>query len=311
MDLLAIGGIAFDKLFWVDRLPETHFEAVIEKHGVYFGGRAPNAAVAAARLGIKTGIVSLVGEDFESEGYEDYLRKVGVDLRGVIKVRKARTKRIFIFTDPQKNQITFLNHGAEKYLRRRKTPSDLIKDSKIVHISSSGDYRFNLRCARYAYQNNVSVSFDPANDPSTEIPQYLRTMIEYCSLLFMNDVEALCIVKRLKLSTTKDLLSFGPSTIVIINKNDKSSSIHTKNDTVQIPSAIRVIKDPTGTSDGYIAAFLAGHIKGCDTRTAGMLGSVEASFIAESFGSQTNLPNWELLYERCKEWFKNSAKFEK
>jgi bifunctional ADP-heptose synthase (sugar kinase/adenylyltransferase) len=86
MNLLAIGGIAFDNLFWVDRLPEKHFEAVIKKQGTYFGGRAPNVAVATARLGIKTGIVSLVGEDFQSKGYEDYLRKVGVDLRGVIKI---------------------------------------------------------------------------------------------------------------------------------------------------------------------------------------------------------------------------------
>jgi len=40
MDLLAVGGIAFDNLFWVDRLPETHFEAVIEKHGGILWGQS-------------------------------------------------------------------------------------------------------------------------------------------------------------------------------------------------------------------------------------------------------------------------------
>ena len=33
LDLLSIGGITFDILFWVNRLPEIHFEGIIERHG--------------------------------------------------------------------------------------------------------------------------------------------------------------------------------------------------------------------------------------------------------------------------------------
>jgi sugar/nucleoside kinase (ribokinase family) len=305
MDLLTIGGITFDNLFWVDRLPEKHFEAVIEEYGKYYGGRAPNVAVAAARLGVKSGIVSAVGEDFISEGYEEYLRNLGVDLRGVIKLPGKRTKQIFIFTDHRGDQITFFDYGAEIHFEKMKTPADLIRESKIVHISSSGDYKFNLRCARFAHKNDIIVSFDPGNDPFTEIPQYLKTMIENCELLFMNDIEVSYIVKRLKLDAPDKLLNLGPTIIVIINKKDKSSIIHTRNFTEQIPSAIRMVKDPTGASDGYVAAFLTGYIRGYDLRTAGMLGSVEASIVAEAPGSQTNLPNWELLSERCRERFKS------
>ncbi|MEM3760556.1 MAG: PfkB family carbohydrate kinase [Candidatus Bathyarchaeia archaeon] len=108
MDLLAIGGITYDNLFWVNRLPKKHCEGIIKKYGVYFGGRAPNVAVAAAKLGIKTGVVSPVGRDFKTGGYADYLNKIGVDLRGVKEVPRKRTKQIFIFTDPDGNQITFL-----------------------------------------------------------------------------------------------------------------------------------------------------------------------------------------------------------
>jgi sugar/nucleoside kinase (ribokinase family) len=308
MDLLATGGITFDNLFWVDRLPQTHFEAVIGRYGKYFGGRAPNVAVAAAKLGIKTGVVSPVGDDFESEGYESYLREIGVDLRGVVKITGEKTKQIFIFTDPQGNQITFFSYGAERHFEKIRIPTDLIKKSKIVHISSSGDYKFNVRCAEYAHENGVSVSFDPGNDPFTEIPEYLENMVQCSGFLFMNDIEARGIIERLGLETVDELLSLGPRIVVIITKKDKTSVICTEDALERIPSVIQTVKDPTGASDGYIAAFLAAHIKGYDLRTAGMLAAVEASFVVESLGSQSNFPLWDLLCGRYYAIYKEKPK---
>jgi sugar/nucleoside kinase (ribokinase family) len=305
LDLLTIGGITFDNLFRVDRLPQKHFEGIIERRGRFFGGRAPNVAVAVAKLGIKTGLVSSVGDDFESEGYEDYLRANGVDLRGVIRVARENTKQIFIFTDPYGDQITFFDYGAEKHFSKMETPKDLIKESRNVHISSSGDYRFNVRCAEFAHKNGSIVSFDPGNDPFTEITEYIEIMLQNCSILFMNDLEALSMVKQLDLNGVNELLDFGPRIVIVINKSDKDSRIYTLNSTEHIPSVIRILKDPTGTSDGYVAGFLAGYIKGCDTRIAELIGSVEASFVAEGFGAQTSLPDWQCLGKRSVERFKD------
>jgi sugar/nucleoside kinase (ribokinase family) len=305
MDLLSIGGITFDNLFWVDRLPEKHFEGIIKTYGKYFGGRAPNVAVAAAKLGIKTGIVSAVGEDFASSGYEGYLRALGIDLRGVVKVPAKKTKQIFIFTDPHGNQITFFDYGAEAYFRKMNVPENLIKESKIIHISSSGDYRFNIKCAEIAYKSNIPVSFDPGNDPFTEIREYVQAMVTRCKILFMNNAEARGIMERLNLGSINHFLDLGPDIVVVINKADKSSLVCTRDFTEQIPSVVQKVRDPTGASDGYVAAFLSGYIKGYDLKTSGILGSVEASFVTESFGSQTNLPDWKSLRKRCKKRFKN------
>jgi uncharacterized membrane protein len=58
LDLLTIGGITLDQIFKVSRLPEKHFEAEVIEFGTFFGGRAPNVAAMAAKIGLKTGIVS-------------------------------------------------------------------------------------------------------------------------------------------------------------------------------------------------------------------------------------------------------------
>ena len=301
--MLAIGGITLDQIFKVSRLPKTHFEAQIIEFGTFFGGRAPNVAAMAAKIGLKTGIVSAVGEDFVGSGYEAHLRKLGVDLRGVTKVSGQRTKEIFIFSDPEGNQITFFYFGAEKHFEKMEVPIDLIKESKFVHISSSGDYKFNINCAKVAYSNNILVSFDAGNDPFTEIPEYLKGVVSRTSFLFMNDVEVPGILKRLELSNINELLTYGPSVIAIINKKDKSSRVYANRTVENIPSAVKKIVDVTGASDGYVAGFLAGYSKTRDLRIAGMLGAVEASYVVEDYGCQTNLPNWKELVSRCKAVF--------
>ncbi|MCK4435210.1 hypothetical protein KAU87_00205, partial [Candidatus Bathyarchaeota archaeon] len=303
MDLLAVGGLTLDHIFKVSRLPKKHFEAEITEFGVFFGGRAPNVSTMAAKIGLKTGVVSPVGQDFTTSGYEEHLRKLGVDLRGAPRVPEEKTKRILIFSDAEGDQITFFYFGAEKYFEKMELPINLIKESKIVHISSSGDYRFNVKCAKVARENNVLVSFDPGNDPFAEIPEYLKGVISRTSFLFMNNVELPGILRRLELSEVDELLDLGPRVVAIINKKNRSSTVYSKNTTEKIPSALRKVRAPTGASDGYIAGFLTGYVKGYDLKINGMLGATEASFIVEKLGCQTNLPGWNQLSTRCKSIF--------
>jgi ribokinase len=111
-------------------------------------------------------------------------------------------------------------------------------------------------------------------------------------------------MKRLNLDSANHFLDLGPEIVTVINKTDKSSVIKTKAFTERIPSIVRKIRDPTGASDGYVGAFLSAYLKGYDLKTCGVLGSVEASFVSENFGSQTNLPDWESLRDRCRKRFK-------
>jgi len=305
LDILVVGSLTLDQIFQVTRLPERNFEAEVIDSGTFFGGRAPNVAAMAAKLGLRTGIVSAVGDDFRSSGYERHLGKLRVDLSGVTVVPGQKTRQTLIFSDPEGNQITFLNFRPEKYSGQMEVPVGMIRKSKVVHLSSSGDYRFNVRCASSARQNGALVSFDIGNDPFTEIPEYLKGMIKHTSFLFGNDAEVSGVLDRLKVASVEGLLNFGPPmlTVVVIEKKSRSSVIYSREEVEHVPSAIRNMKDPSGGSDGYVAGFLTGYLGGHDWRTAGILGAVEASFIVEKMGCQTNLPDRNQLVTRSRELF--------
>ena len=303
IDLLAIGGITIDYLFKITHLPRRYFEAEITEVKISFGGRAPNVAAMLAKLGFKTGIVSPVGDDFRSSGYEEHLRKLNVDLRGIKVLPSQVTKRIYLFSDPSGRQISFFYFGAEKWFRKMKVPSDLVKEARILHISS-GDYNFNLKCARIATKKGIKISFDPGNDPSIRLKRYIKEMVLSSSLLFANDTEVPYILGSLDVKFTQKLFKISDSLelIAIINKSSKSCTIFTRDSVYSVPSVLDKVKvaDLTATTDGYVAGSLAGYLRRCDIKVAALMGAAEATFIAEKEGGQTNMPTWRRLISRMR-----------
>jgi ribokinase len=64
--------------------------------------------------------------------------------------------------------------------------------------------------------------------------------------------------------------------------------------------------DSTGAGDGFTAGYLAGHFRKFSPQTCARLGAVLASFVIESVGCQTNLPDWSQLTERYQMFFHDS-----
>src|SRR5690606_35317971 len=79
MSLLVVGTVAFDKI-------ETPFG----KTEKILGGAATFIGMAASMLDVKTGIVSIIGEDFPDE-YFELMESKNLDLAGIEKVKGGKT----------------------------------------------------------------------------------------------------------------------------------------------------------------------------------------------------------------------------
>jgi len=200
----------------------------------------------------------------------------------------------------------FFYLGASAHFRETSVPYQLIKETKMVHITSSNDYEFNVEVSRFAHKNGIRVSFDPGNDPFSEIPAYLRAIIPKVFILFVNNYELSRIFKNLKLNKVRDIQKMGPSIVVAINKEEKSSVIYTTKEKIMIPPVITVRRDPTGASDAYVAGFLTAYLRGYDFKRCGLLASTLSSFVMEKKGAQTNIPSWNELLTRFNAFFKSN-----
>ncbi len=114
------------------------------------GGGAANIAVAIAKLGGKSQLISPVGTDFSSSGYEKLLKEAYVDLSRLYTIEDRKISKAFIFTDRKITRPHIFTGGASsKFKELEPEPVD------FVHLATA-DCVYNAKIAQIA----GFVSFD-------------------------------------------------------------------------------------------------------------------------------------------------------
>ena len=288
------GHTSLDYLLTVESMAGPNQSAPIQVCETQYGGGAANVAAAIACLGGDAELISPVGCDFESSGYDAWLSGFGVDLSKLYHLEGETLSKAFVITDSLSNQTTYFYWGVAARLAELVPPK-----VAFVHMVTA-DCRFNAKMSQVA----DFVSFDPGQDLVTYQKDPLNTILENTDILFANRHE---IQKVMEISE-KTFEELRNSIGLIIVTWDKEGSILYENDgskktETKIPAVLAESVDPTGAGDAYKAGFLVSLIKGCPPEICCRVGSVTASFVVEKVGCQTNLPDWERMKERYVRYF--------
>jgi ribokinase len=285
-----VGHAAIDLLFDVEDIA-VHDESqpIIEYHE-YFGGGAANIAIGIARLGGSCQLISAVGGDFGSSGYEAELQDHRVDLSLLYRYANEKCTRAFVFTDREHRQSTYFDWGASVHLKELE-PQVI----DFVHLATS-DSTFNARIAKKAR----FVSFDPGQDLITYPRENLESILENTHILFTNrhEIQRVCEMTG---KTFEEILSMIDT--VIVTYDAKGSIIHNAGKSMNIPIVPVKAVDPTGAGDAYRAGFLLAYTRNYPLETCGRIGATVASFAVQSIGCQTDLPSWKEMQERYEKHF--------
>ena len=98
-DWIGVGGLAYDLVLSVDRLPIADEKYPAELIGKLPGGFIANATCTAARLGLRAGYVGWVGDDDEGDMLVADFVAWGVDPAGLTHVRGERTPFAVVITE--------------------------------------------------------------------------------------------------------------------------------------------------------------------------------------------------------------------
>jgi sugar/nucleoside kinase (ribokinase family) len=299
-DLLAIGHTAFDYILQVKEFPKPNSSTSINKMKTLFGGAAANVAVVASSLGLKSSLVSAVGNDFIGSKYQNKLKDQGIDIENMIVIEDEKTPTAFVLTNSNDDQISYFYWGAASQFKNSEPPHKAIKKVDTVHLAT-GDPGFNRRSGKVAHEEGKLISFDPGQDLHMYSKTELEAVIKICDILFGNHHEIKRIQKTLNMSID-DLRNFGPDIVVTTHGKDGSSICTDKE--IKIEAIIRHTVDPTGAGDSYRAGFLNAYLNGEDLETCGKFASSVASFVIEAEGCQTNVPDEIMVKERMEDMWK-------
>ena len=135
----------------------------------FLGGQPANVAVYAAKLGLRSAVLSRVSEDRFGEFLEEKLQHHGVNTNYLSKTDQLPTSSVFL-TKTSGVPDFQVNRGADTLLTIRDISEELIKNSRAVHTSCFALSREPSRSAvrralRLAKRHDKLVSLDPNYNP--------------------------------------------------------------------------------------------------------------------------------------------------
>ena len=299
-DLLVIGHTALDYIIKVDEFPKANFSSPINDMKTFNGGAAANVAMVGATLGLKTGLVTAVGDEFKNSNYYKQMEYLGIDTDSFIVVPGEPNPTAFVLTNKNNDQISYFYWGASKQFRDSKAPKIAIKESEAIHLST-GSPEFNWKCAIDAKEEGLFVSFDPGQDLGIYPDDKLKEVIENTSILFGNHFEIERILNTLE-TDIQGLREMGPE-IVVKTCGAGGSEIYSHDEKIKIDAITREAVDPTGAGDSYRAGFLSRFLNGESLEESAKFASSVSSFIIEAQGCQTNIPSFDDAFERMNEFY--------
>jgi len=281
--LMTFPGLFNDSLM-ADQLHNVSLSFLVDDLQIRRGGVAANIGFGMGVLGGNPILVAAVGSDFAE--YQAWLETHGVDCSQVHISKAAHTARFMCTTDQEQNQIASFYPGAMS----ESIELELVKISEEVGgvdlVLIGADDPAAMRKHTIACKE-LGIPF--VADPSQQLPrldgQQTIDVVDGAEYLFNNEYEATLIEQRTGWSTDEVLNHVG---IRVTTMGSKGARI-TSRDGLDISVPVvqeKAIKDPTGVGDAFRAGFLTGLGWGLSPQRCAEVGSLLATYVIETIGTQ-------------------------
>jgi len=277
MSLLIVGTVAFDSI-------QTPFGKIDKT----VGGAATYIALSASYFTKKSGIVSVVGDDFPDETMKEFNRR-GIDTSGieVVKGGKSFYWSGSYHTDMNTRDtlITDLNVLADF---DPVVPSDYINADFLMLGNLTPVIQ--QKVIKQMVKRPKLIVMDTMNFWMEIMPKELAETIAMVDVLTINDAEARQLSGEYSLvKAAQKILNMGPK-FLIIKKGEHGALLFNKEQVFFAPALpLEDVFDPTGAGDSFAGGFIGYLDKSKDIsfdnmKRAIIFGSAIASFCVEKFG---------------------------
>jgi len=315
MKIVVTGSIATDHLmhfpgrfadqFIADQLHKVSLSFLVDDLVVRRGGIAPNIAFGMAQLGLRPVLLGAVGPDFTD--YRTWLERHNVDCESLWVSETAHTARFVCTTDEDMCQIGSFYAGAMAEARNIELAPVAARIGGIdLVIVSPNDPAAMVRHTEECRQRGYRFVADPSQQLARMSGEDVRLLIDGASYLLTNEYEKELLENKTGYSDA-DVLKRVDVRVTTLGRNGVRI---TGRDipTVEVPIAKEThAYDPTGVGDGFRAGFFAGLSWGLGLERAAQVGSMLATQVLETVGTQEYTVAPEEFTKRIAESYGDAA----
>ena len=295
--------------------------ADIKSFAAYVGGCPTNISVGTRRLGLRSAVLTAMGDDPVADFMLQFLDKEGVDTRFVPRLKGKRTSAVLLGIEPPDKfpLVYYRSNCADIELTIDDVLASPVRDCRVLVISGTGLSRdpsrsatlFAAEQARGAGAKVVlELDFRPDQwDDPRAFGVTTRAALRLVDVAIGTSDEVKAAVLRegsavsVEHSQISDarvsgdlteaitaILSFGPEALVM-TRGQEGATIHTKGGQELRADPFPVdVYNILGAGDAFASGFLYGYLKGWDWQRAARMGNACGAIVVTRHGCANFMP---------------------
>lgn len=298
-DLLCIGRSSID-LYSNDI--GAPFED-ITSFAALVGGCPTNISVGTRRLGIRSALLTAVGDDRVGDFVIHFLNKEGVETRFIPRKPGRRTSAVVLGIQPPETfPITFYRDNcADIFLDIDDMQRAPITDSRMILISGTGlsqepSHSATLYAAETARAHNVEVTLDIDYRPTAwhdarAFGVQIRQALPLVDIAIGTEDEIRAATGAPDGDAGVVRLLEGVRKAVVYKRGADGCSIFLKSGEVIDCAPFKItVLNTLGAGDAFASGFLYGYLSGWDWAKAGRMGNATGAIVVTRQGCANDMP---------------------
>lgn len=260
----------------------------IEIHELFLttGGGATNTAATFGSLGLRTAVITRVGDDGPGKDVIEDLSRFGVSSHLVRLVKGGQTAYSTLLTMEGGERTALVYRGVSGEFTQRDIPLKALETAKWLYLTSlGGNVALAKKIISHAKKKNISIAWNPGSSELEAGLSVILPLVQMVDVLTINREEAQLLTKKKKLEEMFEILHTNGTVRVITDGTNGATayrdgwSAHAS--TTNVKSISR-----TGAGDAFGSGFVAGLIKTQDIREALAVATLNAESVVQKHGAK-------------------------
>lgn len=289
------------------------------------GGCPTNIAVGTARLGLKSALITRVGDEQMGRFIREQLAREGVETGGIVTDPERLTALVLLSVENDKSfpLIFYRDNCADAALEDSDIDSDFIRSARAVlvtgtHFAKPHSDKAQRKAMRIARGSGAKVVFDIDYRPnlwglaghdagdsryiaSDTVSAHLKTVLPECDLIVGTEEEVLiasgasdletALRTVRSLSSAVIVLKRGPMGCIVYDEaipNDLEDGIVGKGFPIEVYNVL-------GAGDAFMSGFLRGWLRGESHQTSATWANACGAFAVSRLLCAPEIPTWDEL----------------
>ena len=274
----------FTDSFVAGSLEKVSLSFLVDSLDVRRGGCAANICYGMGVLGLNPVLIAAVGKDWAD--YEAWLSRHGVDTSHALISTTLYTAHFMVTTDDDLNQIASFFPGAMSEARNIELGPIMEKTGRFdMVVISPDDPQAMLHHSDVCRKEGIPFAADPSQQMARMSGEEIKLLIDGASYLFLNEYELALAMQKTGWSDREILEHVKIRVVTLGSKGAKVESAAGEFVQVGVPQE-KSKTDPTGVGDSFRSGFIAGLAWGLSHERCAQLGSLIATYVIETMGTQ-------------------------